>query len=167
VDLWNLALPAIFFCAMGTFAGAAALYLTSTPVRPLAHQTAEIVLFCLFAIALFAVIATLRQTTQEITPKRPRASLRLDFGSAPSLVRHHYITTASDPLLPLSGSSGSDIVTLSWMMRQTVPSKSLGVARARSASNALARRWARPVKVVVMGVIRFVGYRSWCVIGHA
>ena len=91
VDLWNLALPAIFFCAMGTFAGAAALYLTSTPVRPLAHQTAEIVLFCLFAIALFAVIATLRQTTREITPKRPRASLRLDFGSAPSLVRHHYI----------------------------------------------------------------------------
>ena len=30
VDLWNLALPAIFFCAMGTFTGAAALYLTST-----------------------------------------------------------------------------------------------------------------------------------------
>ena len=91
MDLWNLALPAIFFCAMGTFAGAAALYLTSAPVRPLAHQTAEIVLFCLFAIALFAVITTLRQTTREITPKRFRASLRLDFGSAPSLVRHHYI----------------------------------------------------------------------------
>jgi hypothetical protein len=49
------------------------------------------VLFCLFAIALFAVIATLLQTTREITPKRPRASLRLDFGSALSLVRHHYI----------------------------------------------------------------------------
>ena len=61
VDFWNLALPAIFFCAMGTFAGAAALYLTSTPVRPLAHQAAEIVLFCLLAIALFAVIATLRR----------------------------------------------------------------------------------------------------------
>ena len=77
MDLWNLALPAIFFCAMGTFAGAAALYLTSTPVRPLAHQTAEIVLFCLFAIALFAVIATLRQTTREIIPKRPTAWLGL------------------------------------------------------------------------------------------
>jgi hypothetical protein len=49
-------LAAIFFCAMGTFAGVAALYLTST--RPLGHQAAEIVLFCLlFAIALFAVIA--------------------------------------------------------------------------------------------------------------
>ena len=91
VDLWNLALAAIFFCAMGTFAGVAALYLTSTPVRPLAHQAAEIVLFCLFAIALFAVIATLLQTTREITPKRPRASLRLDFDGAPSLVRHHDI----------------------------------------------------------------------------
>ena len=91
MDLWNLALPAIFFLAMGTFAGVAALYLTGTRVRLLGHQAAEIVLFCLFAIALFAVIATLRQTTREITPKRPRASLRLDFGSAPSLVRHHYI----------------------------------------------------------------------------
>jgi len=43
---------------MGTFAGVAALYLTSTPFRPLGHQAAEIVLFCLlFAIAVFAVIA--------------------------------------------------------------------------------------------------------------
>ena len=76
MDLWNVALAAIFFCAMGTFAGVAALYLTQTPVRPLAHQAAEIVLFCLFAVALFAVIATsLLQTTREITPKRPRASL--------------------------------------------------------------------------------------------
>jgi hypothetical protein len=75
VDLWNLALAALFFCAMGTFAGAAALYLTATPVRLLGGQTAEIVLFCLFAIALFAVIATLRQTTREITPKRPTAWL--------------------------------------------------------------------------------------------
>ena len=51
-------MAAIFFCAMGTFAGVAALYLTSTPFRPFAHQAAEIVLFCLlFAIALFAVIA--------------------------------------------------------------------------------------------------------------
>ena len=60
MELWNLALAAIFFCAMGTFAGVAALYLTSTPFRPLAHQVAEIVLFCLlFAFALFAVIAYL------------------------------------------------------------------------------------------------------------
>jgi hypothetical protein len=92
VDLWNVALAAIFFGAMGTFAGVAALYLTQTPVRLFAHQGAEIVLFCLFAIALFAMIATsLLQTTREITPKKPRASLSLDFGSAPSLVRHHYI----------------------------------------------------------------------------
>jgi hypothetical protein len=89
MDLWNFALAAIFFCAMGTFAGAAALYLTSTPVRLLAHQGAEIVLFCLFAIALFAVIATLRQTTREITPKRPRASLRLDFGDVAGAVQGH------------------------------------------------------------------------------
>ena len=75
MDLWNLALAAIFFGAMGTFAGVAALYLTQTPVRLFAHQGAEIVLFCLFAIALFAVIATsLLQTTREITPKKPRAS---------------------------------------------------------------------------------------------
>jgi hypothetical protein len=40
---------------MGMFAGAAALYLTGT--RLLGHQAAEIVLFCLFAIAVFAVIA--------------------------------------------------------------------------------------------------------------
>ena len=62
MDLWTFS-AAIFFCAMGAFAGAAALYLTSTPVRLLAHQGAEIVLFRLFAIALFAVIATLGQTT--------------------------------------------------------------------------------------------------------
>ena len=74
MDLWNLALAAIFFCAMGTFAAVAALYLTQTPVRLFAHQGAEIVLFCLFAVALFAVIATLLQSTREITPKRPRAS---------------------------------------------------------------------------------------------
>jgi hypothetical protein len=62
VDLWILA-AAIFFGTMGTFVGAAALYLTSTPVnRLLGHQAAEIVLFCLFALALFAVIATLGQT---------------------------------------------------------------------------------------------------------
>jgi hypothetical protein len=59
VDIWNLA-AAIFFCTMGIFAGAAALYVTATPVsRLLGHQAAEIVLFCMFAIALFAVIATL------------------------------------------------------------------------------------------------------------
>ena len=55
-------LPAIFFCAMGIFAGVTALYLTRQP--PLAvlfgHQAAEIVLFSLPAIALFfAVIATM------------------------------------------------------------------------------------------------------------
>jgi hypothetical protein len=88
VELWNLALAAIFFCAMGTFAGVAALYLTSTPFRPLAHQAAEIVLFCMFAIALFAVIATLLQTTREIT-KRPRASLRLDFGQGEVVTSLH------------------------------------------------------------------------------
>jgi len=58
--MWLLA-GAIFFCAMGFFAGAAALYVTQT--RLLGHQVAEIVLFCVFAIALFAVIATLGQTT--------------------------------------------------------------------------------------------------------
>jgi hypothetical protein len=54
-------MAAIFFGAMGMFAGAAALYLTSTPVNRLllGHQAAEIVLFCLLAIALSAVIATL------------------------------------------------------------------------------------------------------------
>ena len=54
----------IFFGAMGMFAGAAALHLTSTPVNRLllGHQAAEIVLFCLLAIALSAVIATLGQT---------------------------------------------------------------------------------------------------------
>ena len=46
-------------------------------------------LFCLFAIALFAVIATLLQTTREITPKRPRASLRLDFGDVVGAVQGH------------------------------------------------------------------------------
>jgi hypothetical protein len=84
VDLWNLALAAVFFCAMGVFAGVAALYLTATPVRPLGHQAAEIVLFCLFAIALFAVIATLRQTTREITPKRPTAWLGWDLSQGSS-----------------------------------------------------------------------------------
>ena len=58
MELWNLALAAIFFLAMGTFAGVAALYLTGTRVRLFGHQAAEIVLFCLlFAIAVFAVIA--------------------------------------------------------------------------------------------------------------
>jgi hypothetical protein len=58
VELWNLALAAIFFLAMGAFAGAAALYLTGTRVRLLSHQAAEIVLFCLlFTVAVFAVIA--------------------------------------------------------------------------------------------------------------
>jgi hypothetical protein len=56
-DLWDLA-AAVFFCTMGIFAGATALYVTSTPVNwLLGHQAAEIVLFCMFAIALFAVIA--------------------------------------------------------------------------------------------------------------
>jgi len=54
VDVWTLP-AAIFFCTMGMFAGAAALYLTGT--RLLGHQAAEIVLFCLLAIAVFAVIA--------------------------------------------------------------------------------------------------------------
>jgi hypothetical protein len=58
VELWNLALAAIFFFAMGTFAGVAALYLTGTRVRLFSHQAAEIVVFCLlFAVAVFAVIA--------------------------------------------------------------------------------------------------------------
>jgi hypothetical protein len=58
VELWNLALAAIFFLAMGAFAGVAALYLTGTRVRLLSHQAAEIVLFCLlFIVAVFAVIA--------------------------------------------------------------------------------------------------------------
>jgi hypothetical protein len=57
VDVWTLP-AAIFFCTMGMFAGAAALYLTGTRVRLLGHQAAEIVLFCLlFAFAVFAVIA--------------------------------------------------------------------------------------------------------------
>jgi hypothetical protein len=57
VDVWTLP-AAIFFCTMGMFAGAAALYLTGTRVRLLGHQAAEIVLFCLLiAIAVFAVIA--------------------------------------------------------------------------------------------------------------
>ena len=59
MELWNLALAAIFFLAMGAFAGVAALYLTGTRVRLLSHQAAEIVLFGLPAIALFAVIATM------------------------------------------------------------------------------------------------------------
>jgi hypothetical protein len=98
VDLWNLALAAIFFCAMGTFAGVAALYLTQTPVRLFAHRGAEIVLFCLFAIALFAVIATsLLQTTREVTPKKPRASLRLNFGQGE--VASHFSTAIVAPPL--------------------------------------------------------------------
>ena len=57
VDVWTLP-AAIFFCTMGMFAGAAALYLTGTGARLLGHQAAEIVLFCLlFAFAVFAVIA--------------------------------------------------------------------------------------------------------------
>jgi hypothetical protein len=64
VDFWNLA-GAIFFCAMGFFVGAAALYLTHQPPLSIlfGHQAGEIMLFCLFAIALFAVIAILGQTT--------------------------------------------------------------------------------------------------------
>jgi hypothetical protein len=55
VDVWTLP-AAIFFCTMGMFAGAAALYLTGN--RLLGHQAGEIVLFCLlFAFAVFAVIA--------------------------------------------------------------------------------------------------------------
>jgi hypothetical protein len=54
-------LPAIFFCAMGFFAGVIALYLTRQ--RPLSvllgRQAAEIVLFGLPATTLFAVIATM------------------------------------------------------------------------------------------------------------
>jgi hypothetical protein len=52
---------AIFFGVMGMFAGVAALYLTRQPPLTvlLGHQAAEIVLFCLLAIALSAVIATL------------------------------------------------------------------------------------------------------------
>jgi hypothetical protein len=54
-------LPAVFFCAMGFFAGVTALYLTGQPPLTvlLGHQAAEIVLFCLPAIALFAAIATM------------------------------------------------------------------------------------------------------------
>ena len=64
MQFWNLALAAIFFCAMGTFAGVAALYLTSTPFRPFAHRAAERVLFCLlFTFALFAVIALFVEKT--------------------------------------------------------------------------------------------------------
>jgi hypothetical protein len=60
------ALPvAIFFGAMGMFAGAAALYLTRQPPLTilLGHQAAEIVLFCLLAIALTAMIEAFGQTT--------------------------------------------------------------------------------------------------------
>jgi hypothetical protein len=58
--LW-IFLPAIFFCAMGVFAGVTALYLPHQPPLTvlLGHQAAEIVLFCLPAIALFAAIATM------------------------------------------------------------------------------------------------------------
>jgi hypothetical protein len=71
------------FLRNGNLRSRAALYLTQTLVRLLAHQAAEIVLFCLFAIALFAVIATLLQTTREITPKRPRASALLIAAARP------------------------------------------------------------------------------------
>ena len=51
---------AIFFWRWEPSLASPVLYLTSTPFRPLAHQVAEIVLFCLlFAMALFAVIAYL------------------------------------------------------------------------------------------------------------
>jgi hypothetical protein len=64
VDVWHL-LAVTFFGAMGMFAGAAALYLTRRPPSTvlLGHTAGKIVLFCLFAIALSAVIATLGQTT--------------------------------------------------------------------------------------------------------
>ena len=59
MGIWIL-VAAVFFGTMGIFIGAAALYVTSTPVnRLLGHQAAEIVLFCMFATALFAVIAIL------------------------------------------------------------------------------------------------------------
>jgi hypothetical protein len=81
VELWNLALAAVFFCAMGIFAGVAALYLTSTPFRPLGHQAAEIVLFCLlFAIALFAVIALFQTAPNARRATRPKSELPIgDF----------------------------------------------------------------------------------------
>jgi uncharacterized membrane protein len=49
------------FLPMGFFVGVIALYLTRQPPLTvlLGHQAAEIVLFCLPAIALFAVIATM------------------------------------------------------------------------------------------------------------
>ena len=81
MELWNLALAAVFFCAMGIFAGVAALYLTSTPFRPLGHQAAEIVLFCLlFAIALFAVIALFQTAPNARRATRPKSELPIgDF----------------------------------------------------------------------------------------
>lgn len=76
MELWNLALAALFFCAMGAFTGVAALYLTSTPFRPLGHQAAEIVLFCLlFAIALFAVIALFQTAPNARRATRPKSEL--------------------------------------------------------------------------------------------
>jgi hypothetical protein len=58
VTFWNTFAVAIFFCAMGGFAGAAALYLTRQPPLTVlfGRQAAEIVLFCLSAIALSAMI---------------------------------------------------------------------------------------------------------------
>ena len=80
MEIWNLALAAVFFCAMGVFTGVAALYLTSTPFRPLGHQAAEIVLFCLlFAIALFAVIALFRPHP---TREEPRDKSELPIGDS-------------------------------------------------------------------------------------
>ena len=79
MELWNLALAAIFFCAMGTFAGVAALYLTSTPFRPLGHQAAETVLFCLlFAIALFAVIALFQGSSSPSGQSKQKIGAPLD-----------------------------------------------------------------------------------------
>ena len=56
---WGIWMAAIFFCAMGGFAGVAALYLTRQPPLTVlfGRQAAEIVLFCLSATALSAVIA--------------------------------------------------------------------------------------------------------------
>jgi hypothetical protein len=95
VDIWSLA-AAIFFCTMGIFAGAAALYVTATPVNLLGHQAAEIVLFCMFAIALFAVIATLANNIGANRPNGTRAPGRsseilwraASGASAPQVLRH-------------------------------------------------------------------------------
>jgi hypothetical protein len=90
VELWNLALAAIFFCAMGTFAGVTALYLTSTPFRPLGHQAAEIVLFCLlFAIALFAVIALFQETSSSSGQSKQKSVLRQSGPNEPRAASQH------------------------------------------------------------------------------